>query len=78
MLGIYNFVTTKQQNMSVIGITEQELKEFMEEYHKEIVIDEQAPISDDFYTPILKPEDLNTLDVYKKQLDSIKAYLPLE
>ena len=78
MLGIYNFVTTKQQNMSVIGITEQELKEFMEEYHKEIVIEEQAPVIDEFYTPHLKPESLNTLDVYKKQLDSIKAYLPLE
>ena len=71
MLGIYNFVTTKQQNMSVIGITEQELKEFMEEYHKEIVIEEQAPVSDDFYTPYPKPESLNTLEVYKKQLDSV-------
>ena len=64
---------TNKQNMSVIGISENELKEFMEEYHKEIVIEEQAPISDDFYTPMLKPEDLNTLDVYKQQLDSIKA-----
>lgn len=26
-----------------------------------------------YYTPILKPEDLYTLDVYKKQLDSLKA-----
>jgi len=64
---------TNKQNMSVIGISENELKEFMEEYHKEIVIEEQVPISDDFYTPMLKPEDLNTLDVYKQQLDSIKA-----
>ena len=64
---------TNKQNMSVIGITEKELKEFMEEYHKEIVIEEQAPVSEDFYTPILKPEDLNTLEVYQKQLDSIKA-----
>ena len=64
--------------MSVIGITEQELKEFMEEYHKEIVIEEQAPVIDEFYTPHLKSEGLNTLGVYKKQLDSIKAYLPLE
>jgi hypothetical protein len=45
----------------------------MEEYHKEIVIEEQAPFSDDFYTPAFKPEDLYTLDVYKKQLDSLKA-----
>jgi cyclopropane fatty-acyl-phospholipid synthase-like methyltransferase len=45
----------------------------MEEYHKEIVIEEQAPVSDDFYTPVLKPGDLYTLDVYKKQLDSLKA-----
>jgi len=45
----------------------------MEEYHKEIVIEEQAPVSDDFYTPHLKPKDLNTLEVYKKQLDSLKA-----
>jgi len=64
---------TNKQNMSVIGISEKELKEFMEEYHKEIVIEEQAPISDNFYTPMLKPEDLYTLDVYKKQLDSLKA-----
>lgn len=78
MLGICNFVTTKQQNMSVIGITEQELKEFMEEYHKEIVIEEQAPVIDEFYTPHLKPESLNTLGVYKKQLDSIKAHQSLE
>ena len=78
MLGIYNFVTTKQQNMSVIGITEQELKEFMEEYHKEIVIEEQVPVIDEFYTPPLKPESLNTLEVYKKQLDSIKAHQSLE
>ena len=40
---------------------------------KEIVIEEQAPVSDDFYTPVLKLEDLYTLDVYKKQLDSLKA-----
>ena len=64
---------TNKQNMSVIGITKKELKEFMEEYHKQIVIEEQAPVSDDFYTPSLKPEDLYTLDVYKKQLDSLKA-----
>lgn len=64
---------TNKQNMSVMGITEKELKEFMEEYHKEIVIEEQAPVSDDFYTPMLKPESLNTLEVYQKQLDSVKA-----
>ena len=62
-----------KQNMSVIGITEQELKEFMEEYHKEIVIEEQAPVIDEFYTPHLKPESLNTLGVYKTQLDSLKV-----
>ena len=65
---------TNKQNMSVIGISEQELKDFMEEYHKEIVIEEQAPVSDGFYTPTFKPEDLYTLDVYKKQLDSLKAH----
>ena len=64
---------TNKQNMSVIGISEKELKEFMEEYHKEIVIKEQAPISDDFYTPILKPENLYTLEIYQKQLDSLKV-----
>ena len=64
---------TNKQNMSVIGITEKELKAFMEEYHKEIVIEEQTPVSDDFYTPMLKPQDLNTLEVYQKQLDSLKA-----
>ena len=64
---------TNKQNMSVIGISEKELKEFMEEYHKEIVIKEQAPVSDDFYTPILKPENLYTLEVYQKQLDSLKV-----
>ncbi len=64
---------TNKQNMSVIGISEKELKEFMEEYHKEIVIKEQAPVSDDFYTPNLKPENLYTLEIYQKQLDSLKA-----
>jgi len=64
---------TNKQNMSVIGISEKELKEFMEEYHKEIVIKEQAPVSDDFYTPILKPENLYTLEVYQKQLDSLNV-----
>lgn len=64
---------TNKQNMSVIGISEKELKDFMDEYHKEIIIEEQAPISDDFYTPHLNPEDLHSLDAYKKQLDSIKA-----
>ena len=59
--------------MSVIGISEKELKEFMEEYHKEIVIKEQAPVSDDFYTSILKPENLYTLEIYQKQLDSLKV-----
>lgn len=65
---------TNKQNMSVIGITEKELKEFMEEYHKEIVIDEQAPISDDFYTPFLERKDLKTLEVYQRQLDSLKSH----
>ena len=65
---------TNKQNMSVIGITEKELKEFMEEYHKEIVIEEQAPVNDDFYTPFLEAKDLYTLEVYQKQLDSIKAH----
>ena len=64
---------TNKQNMSVIGITEKELKEFMEEYHKEIVIEEQAPVSDNFYTPAFKVEDLYTMEVFQKQLDSVKA-----
>ncbi len=41
-------------------------------------IEEQAPVIDEFYTPHLKPESLNTLGVYKKQLDSIKAHQSLE
>ena len=62
-----------KQNMSVIGISEKELKVFMDEYHKEIVIEVPVPVSDDFYTPSFNPEDLHTLDAYKQQLDSIKA-----
>ena len=64
---------TNKQNMSVIGISEKELKEFMDEYHKEIVIEEQAPVSDDSYTPNLKTENLYTLATYQKLLDSLKA-----
>ena len=64
---------TNKQNMSVIGISEKDLREFMEEYHREIVIEEQPPVSDEFYTPMLKPGDLYTMDAYKKQLDSLKA-----
>lgn len=45
----------------------------MEEYHKEIVIEEQAPVIDDYYTPYFNPEDLHTIETYKNQLDSIKA-----
>jgi len=41
-------------------------------------IEEQAPVIDEFYTPHLKPEGLNTLEVYKKQLDSIKTHQSLE
>ena len=63
---------TNKQNMSVIGISEKELRVFMEEYHKEIVIEERPPVIDEFYTPMLKPDDLYTLDAYKKQLDSLK------
>jgi len=35
-------------------------------------------VIDEFYTLHLKPEGLNTLGVYKKQLDSIKAHQSLE
>lgn len=66
---------TNKQNMSVIGISEKDLREFMEEYHREIVIEEQPPVSDEFYTPMLKPDDLYTMDAYKKQLDSLRVGL---
>lgn len=66
---------TNKQNMSVIGISEKDLREFMEEYHREIVIEEQPPVSDEFYTPMLKPGDLYTMDAYKKQLDSLRVGL---
>ncbi len=66
---------TNKQNMSVIGISEKDLREFMEEYHREIVIEEQPPVSDEFYTPMLKSDDLYTMDAYKKQLDSLRVGL---
>ena len=62
-----------KQNMSVIGISEQELQDFMKSYHQEIVIDEPLPDNNDFYTPQLLPEHLNTLDFLKNQLDSLKT-----
>ena len=64
-----------KMNMEVIGIKEEKLKAFMNDFHKEILIEEKAPNEDDYYTPKLKSKDLGTLAPYQKQLDSI--YLSL-
>ncbi|MBO7625147.1 MAG: hypothetical protein J6S82_07600 [Bacteroidales bacterium] len=62
-----------KKNMNVIGIPQEELIEFMEDIHKEIVIKDTMPNGDDFYTPALKPENLQTLHPYQRLLDSLKA-----
>ncbi len=62
-----------KMNMEVIGIKEEKLKAFMDDFHKEILIEEKAPNEDDYYTPKLKPKNLGTLAPYQRQLDSIHS-----
>ena len=62
-----------KKNMNVIGISQEELKEFMDDIHKEIIIKDPMPNGDDFYTPALKPENLQSLAPYQQLLDSLRA-----
>ena len=53
----YNYV-----NMTTIGITEQELLEFIEMREKEIKIDREQP-DDNFYTPNINPDSITTIHI---------------
>ena len=53
-----------RKNMAVIGISEQELKEFIEERQREIEIDEEDPTTKVFEFPALKVDDLTTFGKY--------------
>ena len=62
-----------KKNMAVIGISEEELHNFIEESRREIVIDAPAPMAADYYTPLLSPDSIITISTYKAHLDSIKV-----
>ena len=62
-----------KKNMEVIGISKEELDKFIEESHREIVIDEAKPNADDYYTRYLSPDSITTVSTYKAHLDSIKV-----
>jgi hypothetical protein len=53
----YNYV-----NMVTIGITEQELLEFIEIREKEIEVDKEKP-GDIIYTPNINPDSINTIHI---------------
>ena len=53
-----------RKNMSAIGISEQELKEFIEERQREIEINEEDPTTKVFEFPALKADDLTTFEKY--------------
>ena len=65
LLRFYNY-----KNMALIGITEDELRDFIEERRKEIKIDMEEP-DDFYYTPALDPDSLTTLMPLTLQIDSI-------
>ena len=62
-----------KKNMAVIGISEEELHNFIEESRREIVIDAPAPMAADYYTPLLSPDSIITISTHKAHLDSIKS-----
>ena len=53
----YNYL-----NMAAIGITEQELYDFIEMREKEIKVDREKP-DDNFYTPYINPDSITTIHV---------------
>ena len=63
---------------SIIGISEEELHNFIEESRREIVIDAPAPMAADYYTPLLSPDSITTVSTYKAHLDSIKAAMNIQ
>ena len=56
----YNYL-----NMVAIGITEQELYDFIEMREKEIKVDRERP-DDNFYTPNINPDSITTIYVPQK------------
>lgn len=60
-----------RQNMSVIGISQEELNEFMKEYKKEIVMEEEEPNLDKFYTPVLHSDSLSSLQAIQAQIEEM-------
>ena len=48
--------------MAAIGITEQELYDFIEMREKEIKVDREKP-DDNFYTPYINPDSITTIHV---------------
>ena len=49
-------------NMAIIGITEQELQEFIEMREKEIEVDMEKPV-DIIYTPNINPDSITTIHI---------------
>ena len=48
--------------MAAIGISEEELHDFIEMREKEIKIDREQP-DDDFYTPNINPDSITTIHI---------------
>ena len=57
----YNYL-----NMVAIGITEQELYDFIEMREKEIKVDREKP-GDNFYTPRINPDSITTIQIPQKE-----------
>lgn len=53
----YNYL-----NMAAIGITEQELYDFIEMREKEIKVDREEP-DDNYYTPYINPDSITTIHI---------------
>ena len=49
-------------NMATIGITEQELNDFIEMREKEIKVDREMP-NDDYYAPNINPDSITTIQI---------------
>jgi len=56
----YNYL-----NLAAIGISEQELYDFIEMREKEIKVDRERP-DDNFYTPRINPDSITTIHVPQK------------
>ena len=62
-----------RKNMAAIGISEEQLTDFIENRQREILLEEEAPSPNDFDFPFLKPNDLTTFGEYDAIVDSMST-----